>query len=108
MSHQNNSLGSESGRPALDVEELLHADVGSKSGLGHDVTLFADKLQTKQNGRLKTLIFVWILGICPLIKNAFKTELTFNVLDLELSIVFFFSTLFLYFLKEPTKCVRLE
>jgi hypothetical protein len=38
-------LWSESGCPALDVEELLHPDVGSEPGLGHHVAVFSDKLK---------------------------------------------------------------
>lgn len=33
--HQHNHVGSQARVATLDVEELLHANVGTKAGLGH-------------------------------------------------------------------------
>ena len=44
--HQDNGMGHEAGVAALDVEELLHPDVGSEARLCHHKAVLANQLET--------------------------------------------------------------
>ena len=51
--YEDDGVGHKAGFPALDVEELLHADVGAETGLGDDDSLRSDQLQgyrVRENG----------------------------------------------------------